>query len=318
MSLVMHERRPEWGVGLVTSTNDERLVVQFQDGKLRSFKKGFFHMLAPVEDDSIEDEVIDELKDRFGVSIAAKAERKRQSEAAPVMTFNEQLRVFRHLYPGGFQDETYEHSVRRDPDGRRLKRLREPAMDFAAEKLSAAALDEMIAAGDFTGAHTISIKVLEKTSLASPSKTVDPLIDMPPESHEAYARALRDLLWGEGEEEFEARYKAWLDALTAGGLRELTWPMVTVLPALVRPDQDIAVRRKVFLAQARTVTPNRTFKVRPAPRSYVRYRRMAEKVRERLVEAGFQPRDMMDVHQFIWETLRPKGQEILSEISSGF
>ena len=94
--------------------------------------------------------------------------------------------------------------------------------------------------------------------------------------------------------------------------------MVTVLPALVRPNVEIAVRRKVFLAQARTVSPNRTFKVRPAPRTYVRYRRMAEKVQERLKEAGLQPRDLMDVHQFIWETLRPKGQEILSDIQSGF
>lgn len=312
--LVVHSKRPEWGMGLVTDSNEERMQVQFQDGKLRIFKKGWFELLEAVEDSDSNDDVLEELKDRYGISVAANAQAERAKEQGPTMSFKDQLRVFKHLYPGGFNDIEYINSVRRDPDGRRLKRLREPAMDYAQEQLSKENLSARIEAGDFSGVHDVVIKVLRKTSLASPSTVLEPLRSMPEESHERFAKALLGLLWGDGE--FEERFREWLQALEAGGPMKLTWPMTTVLPGLVHPKDYVTVRTKVFRAQARTVAPKRSFRPNPAARSYIRYNGVANEVRKRLTEAGHEPRDLMDVYQFVWETLRPKGVEILSDIRS--
>lgn len=312
--LVVHNKKSEWGMGLVTDANEERMQVQFQDGKLRLFKKGWFHLLEAVEDNDANDDILEELKDRYGLSIAANAQAERAKEQGPLMTFKDQLRVFRRLYPGGFTDPDYVNSVRRDPDGRRLKRLREPAMLFAQKELAQEPFSALLAEENWTGVHDVVIKVLRKTSLASPSTVLDPLRGMPEESHERFAKALYDLLWGDGE--FEDRFREWLKALEAGGPMKLTWPMTTVLPALVHPDKYVTVRTKVFRAQARTVAPKRSFRPNPAARSYIRYNGVAEDVLGRLKEAGHEPADLMDVYQFIWETLRPKGVEILADIKA--
>ena len=57
--LVVHNKKSEWGMGLVTDANEERMQVQFQDGKLRLFKKGWFHLLESVEDDDSNDDILE-------------------------------------------------------------------------------------------------------------------------------------------------------------------------------------------------------------------------------------------------------------------
>ena len=221
-NLVIHEKRTkEWGVGLVTNATEDRMEVQFQDGKLRAFKKGFLHMLVPAPEEQQTESIVEELMERLGASLAVQRDRERQGQAEPLMTFNEQLKVFRHLYPGGFQDENYETSVRFDPEGRRLKRLRDPAIEYAKETLSRESLDAMMAESNWSGIHDAVIKSLRKTSLASPSAVVDPLRDMDEENHERFAQALYGMLWGE-DDQIEARVKEFIAAIEAGGPVKMT------------------------------------------------------------------------------------------------
>jgi hypothetical protein len=44
-----HSRRPQWGVGLLTAAGDGRRRLQFQDGRIRTFKEGFCHLLEPFD-----------------------------------------------------------------------------------------------------------------------------------------------------------------------------------------------------------------------------------------------------------------------------
>jgi hypothetical protein len=42
---------------------------------------------------------------------------------------------------------------------------------------------------------------------------------------------------------------------------------------------------------------------------------MAQRLMAHIKQVGLQPRDMMDVYEFIWLTLRPNGQKTLKTLS---
>ena len=49
---------------------------------------------------------------------------------------------------------------------------------------------------------------------------------------------------------------------------------------------------------------------------YERLANMTKDVKARLGEAGFEPRDMLDVTDFMWATLRPMAQKVILKMRS--
>jgi hypothetical protein len=48
-TLFRHARRPEWGLAILESETTTHRRFQFQDGQLRTFRRGFYELLEPVD-----------------------------------------------------------------------------------------------------------------------------------------------------------------------------------------------------------------------------------------------------------------------------
>jgi hypothetical protein len=310
--LFTHSRRPAWGVGLLTNEGEGRRSIRFQDGRLRTFKVDYYHMLEEFEaSEAVVATMAEELNATHDAHAQVERRRSQAAEQLPVMTFDEQVRVFDHLFPGGFTGEKWLDAWRHPlNDGDSRKRHVDPALVIARERLSPEALESASSAEILAAAAV----VLGTTGLASPSRLTRPLTETCEDDPEPVANALVGLLHGENP--YGERARAFIMALDRSGLANVTWPMVTLLPALYRPNEHVAVEHRPFALQARSLDRNSAVPRAPSPVGYQRFLALAEQVRTRLTERGQAPRDLIDVRGFIWETLRPRGQQTLEEIRS--
>lgn len=314
MPLFQHSRREQWGLALLAWEGPDTRRYQFQDGHLRTFKKGFYHLFVEV-DRPLEEtwEAVSELTQKLDLT-RARRDRLAEVEAKgqrKMLTLDDQLAIFAKLFPEGFEGYQWRAKVRGTAAARRLKAHRQPAIDGAREKLSLEALDALIEAGDFQGVIDIAYEVGRGTDLVRPKQDLSLLRELEPEQVEAAARALRGLLWDEGP--YRDRMKAWIGALSRG--KELpTWQLVTVFPALVHPKEHVCVRPSVFRAQAAWMAPRLKYSAEPSAAHYARYRAMAKLVRKTVREKGdLRMADMLDAYEFMWRTLRPSARKLLEE-----
>lgn len=309
-TLFTHTKRPQWGAALLAWARTDKRAYQFEDGKLRLFKQGYFHLLRPIDqplDETLE--LIEELETKLNLSHArreAQAEARRKGQQ--YVTMKQQIEVFERRFPDGFDDPAFVSLYRGSEDGRRLKRHCDPAIVDAQAQLSEPELRAMVQEGDWTSVFDRLVEVTTATSMTSARKHRGILDQLPVSRYEAVARSLVDMLYGGGDP--AERFDAWVSALSFGK-RPATWMLATAVPSLVHPDTYLPVRRSVIEKQVRSMAPTLTLDKKPTGRQYVRLCKMGERVIERLKEGGHAPRDMHDVRAFIWETLRPKAKTAL-------
>ncbi|MCB9553158.1 MAG: hypothetical protein R3F65_28955 [bacterium] len=303
-TLYIHQKRPEWGLAIRAQSGEKQRYL-FQDGRMRAFPEAFDHLMKPA------DKPFD-VAARVADQLTAQLEGHGFGNPAPVaraerVPFDDQLKVFAELFPGGFTDPDYVRQVRHGD--KRRKRHRDPAIEDARRLLSAERLDAIIAA-DGEGLVAAIDAILDRTSLCS-ARDRRALAALPADRHGDLAAALRDLLHGEGA--YFDRFTRFMAALDVDAEVRVTWPLATVLPALVHPEQHVAIKPSVFRKQAEWMAPRLAFTAVPNAGLYERFRRMAVAVREQLEAAGHAPRDLFDVHDFIWSTLRPKALRTLDD-----
>ena len=62
-TLYQHQARPQWGLAILAWEGRDKRRYQFQDGKLRTFKQGYYEKLTPVtETDGSPEEIVRDLK----------------------------------------------------------------------------------------------------------------------------------------------------------------------------------------------------------------------------------------------------------------
>lgn len=304
--LFRHEVRPEWGLALLAWECSDKKAYQFDDGKMRIFKKGYHSFMKPVEvEASVESRVTTELEDTLE---ARKGERRKPLET--VYPFSDQLKIFDKLYPEGFQGEKWTEKHRGVGASSRLKRHRQPALEDAREKLGKEDLDELVEAGRAGEIIDRAVAVLKPSNLARLGR-VKQLDELEGEQRENAGEALRDLLYSDIR--FGTRFRDWLRALKAGLEKRPSWRLVTALPALVHPEDHVCVRQSAFRREAAVFGPSRLYSRRPKRTAYQNYLRISKQTWERLEEEGYSPRDFLDIHDFIWATLRPSAEKHLEE-----
>ncbi len=311
--LVTHRLRPQWGAAILVKEEKSKRSYQFRDGVLRKLKRGFYDMMVPLEASEAREAILlDELERLHEHTRDERTQREQIQAQPPVMSLDDQLRVFHHLYPEGFQDPAYLAAWRRPTGSRPAKRHVDAALELASTLLAAERLEGLLAAGDYVHVLGSLLRVLKHTSLANPTRVVSPLADAGTEHDEALARALVTLLHGEGTH--RRRFEGWLLALGEVEGLEVSWPMATLPCALVHPARHVCVKHNVFQQQARIVSAAAVTRKRPTPLGYERMSAVARATHNALVEAGLKPADLLDVRSFIWETLRPSGQDTLAEL----
>jgi hypothetical protein len=312
-TLFRHARRPEWGLAILESETPQHRRFQFQDGQLRTFRKGFYELLEPQDrplDESLR--IAERLEAARDMSLAR--EEVLETSEVPVVKLVDQIDHFKSIYPAGFADPGYEEMARGEGASRRLKRHREQLIATARDALAADRLREWLAAPeDMTPMREALMKVMKATDLVQRSEidVIDAL------SHSALADIARVLLalWEDDANpspdfDLEAKFDALVEALTIGDA-EPRWCLPTTLLASLFPDSFPPVRHAIYREQARWMAPRLKLARAPSGRQYLRLRGMATLVRQKLAQQALVARDLFDVWDFMWETLRPKARREL-------
>lgn len=297
--LYRHTACADWGHAILAWERGPRRAYQFEDGKLRTFRKGYYDRLREV--DAPADEaarIIAALELALGRTTRTAA----AADGGATVSLDDQLRVLRMQYPDGFGDAKWLRDVRGQGAPRRLKRHRDPAIAEARRRLSKDAFD------DAASVHGAAVELLSATNLVT-ARQLELLKRLPDKRHAAFADALGELLYGDspGELRFE-RYVAMLSLASAKGP---SWELVTALPALVQPDRHLCVRAATVRKQAAWMAPRLTWTRTPNATVYGRVLALAARVAEELSDAGLQPADLMDIHDFMVSTLKPSALALL-------
>lgn len=297
--LYRHKKRPEWGVAMLAWEKGERRAYQFEDGRLRKFKKGYYSLMEPNDEDKRPQEaVVRSLRE----AIETKRGQEPPKPLEPVAPFEAQVELFVELYPEGFKDEQWIEDHRGGGPGRTLKRHRDPAVHETQQALSKERCDQLLGEDRHDELVESVTEILGNTSLVA-LKHVKVLRAMEEGERKDFAEALRDLLHDE-EEAFGPRFKRFLEVMTEVYGGRPSWRIATAIPALMYPGEHACIRRSAFSRQAASVAPLARYSRRATVGGYKNYRRVAFAVRQRLQAAGHEPRDLLDVHDFVWTTLR--------------
>ncbi|TNE87952.1 MAG: hypothetical protein EP330_16820 [Deltaproteobacteria bacterium] len=309
--LFRHEKKPDWGVGLWVHEEKKRRRLRFEDGEMRAFRKGFYHLLIPVDSTRVD---VDAVFERIVADHEILAAEARDTKPAkpPVMSFEEQLLVFNELYPQGFQDPDYLDAYRSPAEGRTSRKSHvDAAIARAKENLAQPVLSRALEEGRGTDVHQAVIALLDGTSLVKPAR-LKLFANLPESDHFVFAESLYQLLHSEAR--YRERFEQWLRNTRKLSGADVSWPLATVLPALLRPERHVVIKARVFSLQARALAPDQRVKKIPSRRGYRKGRRIALATQKALENAGLEPRDLFDVSNFIWETLRPKGRKVLETL----
>lgn len=299
VGLYRHKKRPQWGVAILAWEKDDRRAYQFEDGRLRKFRKGYYSLLESVED--LERRTPETVMASLEHAIVANKGKEAPDALEPVATFDAQIELFTELFPGGFQGEAWTKEHRGTEGGRTLKRHRDASIREAQEALAADRVATLLAEDGHEDLTEAVIEILGNTSLVA-VKHVKTLKGLDEAESRRFAESIADLLHGEGD--FDPRFRKHLEVLTDLYAGRPSWRLATAIPALIWPNDQVCVRRSAFLRQAATVAPRARYSRRARGGAYRNFRRVSFAVRKRLEAAGHEPRDLLDVHDFVWATLR--------------
>jgi hypothetical protein len=293
--LFRHSKRPEWGVAILAWERDASRAYQFEDGKLRKIREGYYKLMEPVDDLERADQIRRNL--RRVVNAGDDSDVKVIEAVCP---FSAQVDLFTQLYPGGFEDPEWIEDHRRT-DGSALKRHRSPITAEAQEALSESRCEEAVSSDGKEELADIIADLFARTDLV-PISHAKALRGLDPEEKARYAESAVQLL--HGEDSYEKRFKAYIATLKTLFDERPSWRVATVLSGLVFPQEHVVVRRSAFLRQAGSIAPTARYSRRATARSYKNFLRVATETRKRLASAGHEPRDLLDVYDFVWTTLR--------------
>jgi hypothetical protein len=300
VQLYRHQCRQHWGIAALLWERDGKRGYQFSDGKMRVFKQGFYHLFETAEapgDGSA----------KAVRRLARLARADHVTEATRLPTLRDQISLFRRSYPKGFFGDAWMAKCRGVGARKRLKRLKRhrDAAVSDAHRLDVSALAPLIQRHDYAVILDRLIEVLSATSLV-PSSHIVKLRKLSP-SRELSVAVSEWLACGPDDDDADRRFNYLVRQLGAAG----TWPVVTALRGLIEPHDHVCVRPSVFAQQGKLLLTNFSAEQRPRYSAYVRYLHVANVVRDELTDAGLEPRDLLDVHDFMWETLRPAAREEL-------
>lgn len=303
--LFEHTRRPEWGLAVLTNEDRTHRYFQFQDGELRTIKDGYYHLIVPTQRPAAD---VDKARAELGELLRKSESRDRVSEKAKSegksqISVHDQVTLFKKLFPAGFEDPAYLEKVRGLPAEGGRNGGPDAARAIALELLSEERLRGLLAADGYTEIYEAIISGLQASEIVSSSSDIRPLRRVPDEERPGVCRAFVELLHGPGD--IGPRFDAFRTAVDGAEGGRATWPMITVLLGLLYPDAHYCVKPSVFRQQARFLMPETEYEPAPSAAGYQLYKAMADDLRERIVKAGLQPKDNLDVYGFIFETMRP-------------
>jgi len=286
---------------LLLEIPDKRTFL-FEDGAERSFRPDYWHKMEIIEVQSNEAVRIDRLARRNQTPAPGSTRKSKAPPKKPDITFEQQVAYFMKLYPVGFEDEAYIKAERGESGAKGAEKLKEAALERAEDLLSQKNLQELIDSGNYEDLHQMIYEFLTSTKSTTQKAEATRFKNMSEDMRETFARSLYELLYG--ERTYPIRFDSLVAALDIEG--GATWPLATLLPALVYPADHVFVKPTFFKKQALILDIDPKYDTTPNATTYEQFNQAAKRTMELLQEAGQRPRDLWDVHVFICKTLSPK------------
>lgn len=310
--LFQHAVKPEWGVALMAWERDGKRGYQFEDGKLRVIKNGYYHFLREI--DRPADETERALAD-LNLKLGRRRASRRLSTDRMMIPLTEQISYFRDLFPKGFRGVKFAKKHRGIDAKKRLKRHRNPSIADATRLADREALAARVAGGEALAIVGEIAELLDATDMVTKSQ-LKGIHRISAPLAEQLVLALIDLVWGDSA--LDKRFNRWVGALKRAFGKKARWQLATAIPALMKPSEHVCVKRTTFVKQAAWMAPSLQIPTAPSGRVYVRLVEMAKLMATKLFELdGLKVRDNIDLYDFINATLRPKAvKEIEASMKS--
>ncbi|HJK93077.1 MAG TPA: hypothetical protein RMH85_06085 [Polyangiaceae bacterium LLY-WYZ-15_(1-7)] len=308
-TLYRHTKRERWGLALVVKKLDDRSDMIFQDGRRRTFHHDYYELLDPVDRPyDVTMDLVEALQSM--VDDDEKPKLTNDPRKQPIK-LDEQIAYLHELFDGGFAAVDYEETHRGDGRKRPLKRHRDAIVEKAQAVLTKKALSKALRDGELEEMHKAVSKVLKLTDLV-PAKERRAFAKMDPKHYENVLSSLKALLYGESK--LTGRMDAYTRVLEEAIDMTPSWGLVTVFLGTVMPNEYVVVEPDVYERQAKWMAPGLRCSDRPMGLLYERLMAMAKATRERLEEKGLEPRDYLDVRDFMYITLKPAGRKRIKQM----
>lgn len=297
-----HISRKDWGRSVLLQEIPDKRTFLFEDGAERSFRPDYWHKMEIVDVQVNEAVRIDRLARRNQTPAPGSARKSKAPPKKPDITFEQQVAYFMKLYPVGFEDEAYIKGERGERGAKGAGKLKDAALERAEDLLSQKNLDEMIALDNYEELHQMLYEFLTSTKSTTQKAEATRFKNLSEETRETVAQSLRELLYG--ERSYPIRFDSFVAALDVEDVA--TWPLATLLQALVYPADHLFVKPTFFKKQALILDIDPKYDTTPNATTYEQFLKAAQRTMELLQEAGQRPRDLWDVHVFVCKTLSPK------------
>lgn len=292
-----NEMMPEWGLGLVVEDQPGNWVLMFEHAGRKKFIKEKAKTLVTV---TLPPEAMEalhaKLHGRHAARAGAKPKSKKPSKnVARFITFDDQMKAFERLFPGGFEGESFIHGERET-----TKQAKSAGIVLAQAELTKEHFDSGTAEELFASAK----KVLASTNMVFPIEGAIPFNSLAEEDRPSAIAGLKELLHGDGD--YALRLEQFASSMhlkdKAGKPKKITWPLATIFGALYYPYDQICVKPTAFAAEGATLTMAVEKSQPVASAGYRQFYKIAKAVQEKLITAGQKPRDLVDIYSFIYRT----------------
>jgi hypothetical protein len=285
-----HTSRKDWGRSVLVLEIPDKRTFLFEDGAERSFRPEYWHKMEIIDVQANEAVRIDRLARRNQAPAPGSTRKSKAPPKKPEITFGQQVAYFVTLYPVGFEDESYIKSERGLAGAKGREKLKDAAIERAEDLLSQKNLDELTGNRSYEEIHQMIYEFLTSTKSTTQKAEATRFKNLPEDSRENVALALRELLYG--ERTYPIRFDAFVAALD--------------VEDGVYPADHLFVKPTFLKKQALILDIDPKYDTTPNSTTYTQFLEAAKKTMELLQEAGQRPRDLWDVHVFICKTLSPK------------
>jgi|SRR5476649_59114 hypothetical protein len=296
-----NEMMPEWGLGLVVEDQPGNWVLVFEHAGRKKFIKEKAKTLVTV---NLPPEALEQLKAKLHGRHAARTgkpkSKKPTKNVATFIIFDDQLKSFERIFPGGFEADSFVNGERGAPGATGKLGYKTAGISLAQAELSPERFESATPAEMFDAAK----RVLGSTNMVFPIEGVIPFNSLAEEDRPSAMAGLKLLLHGDGD--YAARLEQFAASMhlkdKAGKAKKVTWPLATVFGALYYPTEQICVKPTAYAAEGATLTLPVEKSQPVAAAGYRQFYKIAKATQEKLLAAGQKPRDMVDVYSFIYRT----------------
>lgn len=289
---VLHQRSPDWGIGVVKNVRGEQVDLLFErrgDFVFRVHPQRVVEdYLIPLEPSLVPPDC--ELRDPLLWQKIREEVAAGRAAANASRNLGDMLERFLTIFPNGFADPRFDEQERE---------YKLAASANLREQLAPEIVRQLIAEGNASEVHR------RAAALLSPSKfnlvfrfEYFVFRDVPSVAHEAFARALLRIFDATSPAEMASAVENLGLVLTPHNAGK--WTICTTFPFLWQPSNWPFVKPAAVSTASQVLDYSLEYQSRPNAKTYLRIHTLYDLVAQQLRSLKHAPRDMIDIQTFLW------------------